>query len=104
VKQCFKDFSDKWDIMLRNSNHEDVKERRNKGYQFLKQVESLADTSGESGMLKKRKSDKQQEHINQNQSLNNDHVQVEEEKMQEEHPRESDDEEFDSVELGNMDS
>jgi len=55
VKQCFKDFSDKWDIMLRNSNHEDVKERRNKGYQFLKQVESLADTSGESGMLKKKK-------------------------------------------------
>jgi len=56
LKKYFKDISDKWDISSNAS--ENARERRNKGYQFLKQIESLSDTSGESGNLKKRNLDK----------------------------------------------
>ncbi|ETO15016.1 hypothetical protein RFI_22351 [Reticulomyxa filosa] len=83
LKRYWKDIANQWDT----NNPVTVKERQNKGYRFLKQIESLSDKSGESG-LKKRKNAKK--------NKNNEEVKSLKEESKEKVP---DDDEFDDVEL-----
>jgi len=51
MKKYFKDIAKKWDVRANETD----RDRRNKGYEFLKHIEKITDASGESGTLKRRK-------------------------------------------------